>query len=223
MKIFFHNFWRNFLKCFSGVNILFHLLAIFLTFFIVKNNLDWYYFIHFLNTKVYNLLFPGIIIGGLTPIIVPSYFYLSGLIRRKIKYTIVGDALAQSAVLGFVISTTYKSLTDRTPPPYINNGINASHGFHFSLFQGNLFWGWPSSHTTIAFATAFCLVYMFPKSRIVKIFAPLYALYIGFAVSMTIHWLSEFVAGAIIGIVIGRVVGKSFLKRYHEQLTTKHV
>jgi membrane-associated phospholipid phosphatase len=223
MKIFFHNFFGNLRRCFWGKNLLFHLLAIVLTFIIVRSNLDWFYFAYFLNTKIYNFLFPGIIIGGLTPIIVPAYFYISGAVRRNMRYTIVGDALAQSTILGFLISTTYKSLTGRIPPPYINSGTNVSHGFHFSLFHGNLFWGWPSSHTTIAFATGFCLIYLFPKSKLVRIFAPLYALYIGLSVSMTIHWLSEFTAGAIIGIMIGRIVGKSFHKRYSEQLKLKHV
>jgi hypothetical protein len=32
----------------------------------------------------------------------------------------------------------------------------------------------------------------------------------GLGVSLTIHWFSEFVAGAIIGSVIGTVVGRSF-------------
>jgi hypothetical protein len=40
--------------------------------------------------------------------------------------------------------------------------------------------------------------------------AILYAFYIGLGVSMTIHWYSDFVAGAIIGSVVGMVVGKSF-------------
>jgi membrane-associated phospholipid phosphatase len=40
--------------------------------------------------------------------------------------------------------------------------------------------------------------------------AILYAFYVGMGVSMTIHWFSDFVAGAIIGSVIGAVVGKSF-------------
>jgi hypothetical protein len=38
----------------------------------------------------------------------------------------------------------------------------------------------------------------------------LYALYIGVGVSMTIHWFSDFVAGAIIGTVIGFTVGNVF-------------
>jgi hypothetical protein len=39
-----------------------------------------------------------------------------------------------------------------------------------------------------------------------------HALYIGVGVSMTIHWFSDFSAGAIIGTAIGAVVGKSFLR-----------
>ena len=39
-----------------------------------------------------------------------------------------------------------------------------------------------------------------------------YAGYIGLGVSMTIHWFSDFAAGAILGSVIGVVVGKSFLR-----------
>ena len=38
--------------------------------------------------------------------------------------------------------------------------------------------------------------------------AILYAFYVGIGVSMTIHWFSDFVAGAIIGTVIGAVVKK---------------
>ena len=41
----------------------------------------------------------------------------------------------------------------------------------------------------------------------------LYAFYVGLGVSVTIHWFSEFVAGAIIGSVIGAVVGRGFKTR----------
>jgi membrane-associated phospholipid phosphatase len=37
-------------------------------------------------------------------------------------------------------------------------------------------------------------------------------LYVGLSVSVTIHWFSEFVAGAIFGSLIGVVVGRSFRK-----------
>ena len=37
-----------------------------------------------------------------------------------------------------------------------------------------------------------------------------YALYIGIGVSMTIHWFSDFVAGALIGTIVGVVVVTGF-------------
>ena len=37
-----------------------------------------------------------------------------------------------------------------------------------------------------------------------------YAFYVGIGVSMTIHWFSDFVAGALIGTAIGIVVANSF-------------
>ena len=55
-----------------------------------------------------------------------------------------------------------------------------------------------------------CLIALWPKNKPLVFFALLYAFYIGLGVSVTIHWLSEFVAGAIIGSVIGTVEGRSF-------------
>lgn len=52
---------------------------------------------------------------------------------------------------------------------------------------------------------------LFPKQRLVGCVAIAYALYVGVGVSMTIHWLSDFVAGALFGTMIGVVVGRSFL------------
>jgi hypothetical protein len=56
-------------------------------------------------------------------------------------------------------------------------------------------------------ATVFTLC---PKQRWLGWVALFYACYVGLGVSMTIHWFSDFVAGAIIGSVVGEVVGKSF-------------
>ena len=78
---------------------------------------------------------------------------------------------------------------------------------------GGAFQGWPSSHTATAFAMSMALVALFPKNKFVKYSAIIYAVYIGLGVSTTIHWFSDFVAGAILGTVIGLVVGKSFLKK----------
>ena len=58
---------------------------------------------------------------------------------------------------------------------------------------------------------AAALFQLFPKQRWLGYVAITYALYIGLGVSMTIHWISDFLAGAIIGTVIGAVVGRSFM------------
>jgi len=60
---------------------------------------------------------------------------------------------------------------------------------------------------------ALCLTMLYPKNKILVFCALLYAFYIGLGVSVTIHWVSEFLAGAIIGSVIGMTVGRSFSSR----------
>ena len=57
---------------------------------------------------------------------------------------------------------------------------------------------------------AICLIMLYPKNKVIVFSALVYAFYIGFAVSVTIHWFSEFAAGAIIGSVIGITAGRSF-------------
>jgi membrane-associated phospholipid phosphatase len=54
---------------------------------------------------------------------------------------------------------------------------------------------------------------MYPKNKWLGAAALVYALYVGLAVSVTIHWFSEFVAGMIFGSIIGLAVGKSFRNR----------
>lgn len=44
-------------------------------------------------------------------------------------------------------------------------------------------------------------------------------LYIGIGVSLSVHWFSEFVAGAIIGAVTGNVVGTEWGKKLQAALS----
>jgi hypothetical protein len=60
---------------------------------------------------------------------------------------------------------------------------------------------------------AFALVALYPKNKIIRYSAYLYALYIGLGISVSIHWFSEFVAGALIGFAIGNVVGSYFSRK----------
>ena len=217
----FQNFIRNIVKVFSGKNLLWHALAILLTILIVTSDFDWSYYVWTRSAIMTDIAFPAVMLGTSLPILIPLILLLIGMIQKKAQAVANAWAIGQAAILGSLISSFYKAFTGRIPPPMSHGFIfstanpmlaDSSHGFQFGFFKGGIFWGWPSSHTTIAFAMAACMVMLYPKNKKVIFFSLLYALYVGLGVSVTIHWFSEFVAGAIIGSVIGVVVGRSFRK-----------
>lgn len=207
---------QNLAECFKGKYLVLQLLAILLSILIVMSNLDWVYFQASRSTLLRTIIFPAIALGGLVPIIVPLSLLFFGMIRKKAYLTNAAWGLTQSAMLGLFISSFYKAFTGRIPPRFadaVANLADASHGFQFGFLRGGVFWGWPSSHTTVAFAMATTFVMLFPKQRALKCLAFLYAAYVAFGVSVSIHWLSEAVMGVALGTVIGLAVGASFRRR----------
>jgi membrane-associated phospholipid phosphatase len=214
-----HRLAHNLIASFTGRNLLWHALAIGLTIAIVMTGLDWSYYLATRYNAIQSLVRPAIVLGTFLPLLGPLLILMIGEIGKNRRLIMTAWALGQAALLGYLISCGYKAFTGRLPPPFkgfrmatASNGslVDSSHGFQFGFLKGGVFWGWPSSHTTVAFAIAACLIALYPKNRLLIILASLYALYIGLSVSVSIHWLSEFVAGAIIGSLVGTVVGKSF-------------
>lgn len=212
MKQFFTTLPRNLIGCFKGRMIFWHLLAIILTAILVLSGFDWFYFTTTRSPILREWMFPAAIIGGLAPIVLPLVLILSGFIISRARLIRTGWAIGQAEFIGSLISSAYKAFTGRVHPAMHERGADISRVFHFGLLRGGVFWGWPSSHTTIAFAMAATVFTLLPKQRWLGWLAILYAIYIGIGVSMTIHWFSDFVAGAIIGTVIGVVGGRSFLR-----------
>ncbi|MDB5245246.1 MAG: phosphoesterase PA-phosphatase related protein [Parcubacteria group bacterium] len=208
MRHFLRTLGPNVLRCFAPRYLPWHVLAIALTAIIVWSGLDWAYFVA--TKQLYLLFFPALIIGGLLPILLPLGLLAYGAWKKNSHVTYAGWLLAQAALLGSFISSLYKTFTGRLQPNLHDYVVDISHSFQFGFFRHGIFWGWPSSHTTIAFSMAVALVVMYPKKRWLMYVALLYAIYIGLGVSMSIHWLSDAVAGVIIGSVAGIVVGKSF-------------
>jgi hypothetical protein len=183
---------------------LWQLLAVALTYIIVVSGFDWWWYVHARGVALQSWLFPAAILGGLLPILLPVFLFLIG--KR-----IAAFAVAKAAIIGLLISSFYKIWTGRIPPPFHSQGlVDISRQFEFGFMRNGMFWGWPSSHATIAFAVAVTLFILYRDKPFIKYSAILVALYIGIGVSTNIHWFSEFVAGAIIGSVIGIVIGKSF-------------
>jgi len=209
VKTFFSTLPRNLLGCFLGRMILWHLGLIALTFICVTSGFDWFYFCATRSPVWRDWMFPSAPIGALVPLAVPLILMVSGFIVSRAQISLTGWAVGQAALIGSLLSSTYKAITGRVHPEHFS-GADLSHDFRFGWLRGGVFWGWPSSHTTIAFAMAVTIITMFPKQRRLGWLALVYAVYIGLGVSMTIHWFSDFAAGAILGTVIGVVVGRNF-------------
>jgi membrane-associated phospholipid phosphatase len=210
MKQFFSTLPSNLIDCFKGRMLIAHAVAITLTFILVTSGFDWGYFLSTRSPILREWMFPAVIIGGLLPIALPLVLIALGRLTGDAQIRLTGWSVGQAEVIGGLVAAAYKAITGRAHPTH-EVGEDLSHIFQFGFLRGGVFWGWPSSHTTIAFAMAVALLTLLPRHRWVGYVAIAYALYVGIGVSMTIHWFSDFVAGAILGTVIGVVVGKSFL------------
>lgn len=190
-----------------------YLLAAVLTFFIFNLGWDvaWQKFF-LMHRAVFDAGFLPVFLGTFVPVLVPGWLYFSGRAFGKAQRQLVGLALGQAAILGFSVSTFIKLFTGRVPPIIFGSSNLVPGVFRFGFYRGGWFNGWPSSHTTTAFAMAMALIQLCPNNRVIKICAWAFALFIGLGVSTNIHWLSDAVAGALIGYAIGRSVGWDFKK-----------
>ena len=220
--------WRGFVAdlrgCYTARNLAWQLLAVVLTWVSVESEFDWWWFVHSRGALLQSWLSPAAIVGGVLPVAIPVVFFLASGIGQGARARIAAFATAKAAIIALLISSFYKAFTGRIPPPlhasfytkFISQApqslhthvfVDISRQFEFGFLRDGAFWGWPSSHTTVAFAVAVTLFVLYRDNRLMGYGALLVALYIGIGVSTNIHWFSEFVAGAVIGSVIGAVVG----------------
>ena len=213
MKNFFKTLPTNIIDSFKGHNLYFHFLAITLTIVILKSGIDWYYFLAVRDPLLNSIFSPAIAIGFVLPIFIPIILIIVGKIKKSNKVSVIGWSLAQAVVIGSIISSTYKAFTGRVQPDLLDLINDSSNSFQFGFWEHGIISGWPSSHTTIAFAMVFALISVYPKHKTLATISIIYAFYIGIGVSFEVHWFSEFVSGLIIGTVIGLTVGRSYSKK----------
>lgn len=210
---FFYRFWKNIIGSVRYCYGLNYILAALLTFIIVASGFDWaWYRFCVTHQAIFYAGFVSVIGGIFIPVVVPLGLYIFGSLKKKLRLQISAVALGQAAILGFITSTFIKLFTGRIPPHMFGTLIDNSTDFQFGFYRGGWFNGWPSSHTTVAFALAGTLIGLYPNSKAVKISALIFAFAIGLGVSTNIHWLSDVVAGALIGYAIGKSVGAGFKK-----------
>lgn len=202
-------------NCFRGRYLAIQITAVILTYATVVSGLDWSYFLATRRSTLHALFFPALMAGSLLPVLGPLVLLLIGYLRKNKSLIRNAWALGQATLLGSALSSFYKVFTGRLQPNMKNVTVDISHTFRFGVLRGGIFWGWPSSHTTIAFATAITAAWLYRKNRPIPLLAVIYATYVGIGVATVgIHWLSEALAGALIGTVIGIQVGKSFEENF---------
>jgi membrane-associated phospholipid phosphatase len=181
------------------------------TYGIVKSGFDWSWYRNAQeHSWISNAGFVAVGVGPLASVAVPLGLYLCGRSNEDAKLQMTGLALGQAAILAAVISSTFKAFTGRVPPDQDKNLNDYSGEFRFGFLRGGVYEGWPSSHTTTAFAMAVTLIKLYPDNGTIRIGGLTYASLIGLGVSMNIHWFSDAVAGALIGWAIGESVGDGF-------------
>jgi membrane-associated phospholipid phosphatase len=213
----FSNLLQNIIALYRGRNLLWQILFCIATYVLVVSGFDYFYFQSTRNETLVFISFSAALFGFLIPVFLPLGMYVYSRIKKSELIKNATYAIIQAGVLGLAVSSFYKVFTGRVGPMHTAITTDITHMFRFGILKGGAFQGWPSSHTSVAFAISMALVTLFPKNKLVKYSAIIYAIYIGLGVSTTIHWFSDFVAGAILGTIIGITVGKSFLKLYIEK------
>jgi membrane-associated phospholipid phosphatase len=216
-KEFFHNLPGNLAACFSGINLLWLLLAIALTCVLVTSGFDWWYYQITRSPKLNWLALAAGGAGFVIPVAVPLGMYLLGRRRRSAPLINAGAAAGQAVIVASIVSAIFKAFTGRIQPIvtyYLAaaSEIDNSREFHFGFLHNGIFWGWPSSHTAVAFAATVALV-LVNRNKAVRIGASMFAGFIAIGASIGFHWISDVAAGVIVGSLIGAVVGKSFQSR----------
>jgi uncharacterized protein (TIGR03382 family) len=202
---------RDLVCVFAPRRLPWHLLAIALTLVLVSSGFDGWVAATACGTEIRALAFSAGRIGFGTPITAPLAMLAVGWLRRNGRLTTSAWRVAESEVLAVGICAACKALTGRPGPTSVHDGTfdAVSRVFRFGFLRGGVFRGWLSSHVMTAVAGAVALALLYRGNRGVTRITAAYATFMAAGVSITFHWFSDVVAGAIIGSVVGVVVGAS--------------
>jgi len=214
---------RTALLSFRGYYILGHVLAFGITFLLVVSGFDWWFFESTRRTLLSPIVFIAGIGGFFVPVIIPIALHTIGQLRDSVRLRQTGAAAAQAVIVSWVISSFYKALTGRIEPEYSSHldMLDRSRTFNFGFFEYGIFWGWPSSHTAVAFALASVLVVLLAHGRFGRFLAIFCASFVGIGAAIGFHWFSDVIAGAIVGILVGITIGRVFAARLSSATTPK--
>lgn len=194
------------------------LLAICCTILLIFSGIDWQWAKLSDQYRIIQYLgIPSVFIGMVVPVVLPLYFFVKR--KSNVKNSMLSAVSFKAFLSAWAFSTFCKAFTNRlTREPFEDLGVtDFSQQFRFGFLQGENLWeslieGFPSGHTMTAFAMSFAILPFLTSSK-TRQMAIIYAVYIGLGVSVTVHWLSDALAGALIGIALGNIISARNIKQ----------
>ena len=208
----------NIVACFRNSALLWYAFAGLMTYGLVMSGTDWSYYLGTRGLLVQSVALIAAVTGFFLPVLIPMVLYWWGWMRKRVSLMHAAGVAAQAVVIAWLISSLLKAFTGRTQPYFRTDGtVDVSHDVHFGFWQHGIFWGWPSSHASVSCALAVVLVIYLRRRPALQILTVLYALFIAVGVSVSIHWLSDALAGILVGTRVGLTVAeRSGLRRFVE-------
>jgi membrane-associated phospholipid phosphatase len=191
---------RVILSSFSGYGLWIQIAVALSTAFLVLSGADWAYFQATRSTALAGVVIFAAAAGFIIPVAGPLLLYFLARARQDARSHLMVQSVVVAEMAAFLIAAAYKAVTGRLQPN-LANGADISRAFQFGILHNGIFWGWPSSHTIVAFAAAVVIV-LSVRSRVARAMSILYALIIGFGASVGFHWFSDVVAGALLGTLV---------------------
>src|SRR5574340_655526 len=109
---------KNIVGCFKGRMIVWHGVAILLTFALVASGFDWLYFRLTRSDTLWAWMIPSAPIGGLVPLALPLVLLAFGCLRKSVRIATAGWAIGQAEVIGGIVAAAYKAATGRVHPAH---------------------------------------------------------------------------------------------------------
>jgi membrane-associated phospholipid phosphatase len=150
-------------------------------------------------------------IGFAVPFAAPVSIYGLGFALENSKLQTAGLATAQATIISTTFSSAIKAFTGRKHSDvWDGKDEDYSGDFAFGFMKRSAFAGWPSGHSSSAWAMAATLTEFYPNNIPLATGLYGYAIYISASASVSFHWLSDVCAGSLLGYTIGKTVGKHF-------------
>jgi membrane-associated phospholipid phosphatase len=185
---------KGIINIYRNHNALWHLFAAGATFALVFSGFDWWFFSVTRGDVSNTLGMTAGLLGFFVPIAIPLWLYIAGKVKKNRDLIRISLSVVQAGVIAMFVIAVYKAFTGRVEPEF--------------LAAVAIFWGWPSSHTGVAFAMSVFLALRYRRKVWVGALAMIYSSFIAVGAAVSFHWFSDVFAGIIIGSLIGYVIYK---------------